>query len=64
MFVAIVEIGPEGHYCAVRFTDREIADAWCDRNDAEILGWAPLMSRREAIELGAHRTREHPPGIG
>ena len=29
MFVAVVEIGPEGHYCAVRFTDREVADNQC-----------------------------------
>lgn len=63
MFVGIMEIEPESHYCAVRFADREEADAWCDRNDAEILGWAPLLSRRDAIELGAHRTHDHPSAV-
>lgn len=56
MFATILEVGSERHVCAVRFATREAADRWADDNDAEIIGWAQLLSLAEAAELCAHRT--------
>jgi len=56
MFATILEVGPQRHVCAVRFATREAADAWADENDAEIVGWAPLMSLSAAAELSTYRT--------
>lgn len=61
-YAAIVEVGVEGHYCAVKFLTRAAADAWAEKNDAEIMAWAPMMSLADAVELSKYRTSDQTSG--